>query len=46
MVQYYAHLGMDDLKRYAEQVRIQQPAAGYGLATLEKQRAAEATLCS
>ena len=46
MVQYYAHLGMDDLKRYAEQVRIQQPVAGYDLATLEKQRAAEATLCS
>lgn len=45
MVQRYAHLGMDDLKRYAEQVRIQQPAAGYDLATLEKQRAAEATLC-
>ena len=45
MVQRYAHLGMDDLKRYAEQVRIRQPAAGYDLATLEKQRAAEATLC-
>ena len=39
-------LDMDDLKLYAEQMRIQQPTAGYDLATLEKQRAAEATLCS
>lgn len=35
MVQRYAHLGMDDLKRYAEQVRIQETPAGYDLATLE-----------
>jgi hypothetical protein len=35
MVQRYAHLGMDDLKRYAEQVRMQETPAGYDLATLE-----------
>ena len=36
MVQRYAHLGMDDLKRYAEQVRMQEPPPGYVLATAEK----------
>ena len=36
MVQRYAHLGMDDLKRYAEQVRMQESPPGYVLATPEK----------
>ena len=36
MVQRYAHLGMDDLKGYAEQVRMQESQTGYDLATLEK----------
>ena len=35
MVQRYAHLGMDDLKRYAEQVLMQQPSSSYDLATLK-----------
>ncbi len=35
MVQRYAHLGMDDLKRYAEQVRLKETLPGYDLATLE-----------
>lgn len=39
MVQRYAHLGMDDLKRYAEQVRIQEVVGSYDLATLETQAA-------
>lgn len=33
MVQRYAHLRMDDLKRYAEQVRMQESQNGYDLAT-------------
>ena len=33
MVQRYAHLGMDDLKRYADRVRMEEPANGYDLAT-------------
>lgn len=36
MVQRYAHLGMDDLKRYAEQVRVQTPAGSYDPATLQQ----------
>lgn len=36
MVQRYAHLGMDDLKRYAEQVRMEESPPGYVLATPEK----------
>lgn len=35
MVQRYAHLGMDDLKRYAEQVRMNETPPGYDLATLK-----------
>lgn len=35
MVQRYAHLGMDDLQRYAEQVRMQESPPGYVLATPE-----------
>jgi hypothetical protein len=35
MVQRYAHLGMDDLKRYAEQVRMSEPPPSYDLATLK-----------
>ena len=38
MVQRYAHLGMDDLKRYAERVQIQAPPASYDLATPEKEK--------
>ena len=34
MVQRYAHLGMDDLKRYAERVQMREPAASYDLATV------------
>ena len=37
MVQRYAHLGMDDLKRYAEQVRMQESQNGYDLATSQKE---------
>ena len=33
MVQRYAHLGMDDLQRYAERVQIQKVPPGYDLAT-------------
>lgn len=36
MVQRYAHLGMDDLKRYAEQVRMQELPPSYDLATPER----------
>lgn len=35
MVQRYAHLGLCDLKRYAEQVRI-EPTSGYDLATYQE----------
>ena len=38
MVQRYAHLGMDDLKRYAEQVRMEEPNNGYDLATSEMKK--------
>ena len=38
MVQRYAHLGMDDLKRYADRVRMEEPAAGYDLATQETKK--------
>uniref|UniRef100_UPI002D1FA3E4 tyrosine-type recombinase/integrase n=1 Tax=Dokdonella sp. TaxID=2291710 RepID=UPI002D1FA3E4 len=44
MVQRYAHLGMDDLKRYAEQVRMEELTTGYDFATSEKQSGPEGPL--